>query len=157
MWRGGSAVEFFSNNGAYGSHVCFSLQFGFQPTHDLAHVAHGFGVGVGQCLGDQSRQGLITEGIGEIGFEHSQHRRLFFNKIVAIAFFELFDRIAALLDHFLNYGQNFVIGEFYLLINFAALDGSTQQPHSLEPRGIPGPHGLFHVSGNLFAQRHSWR
>ena len=42
MGRGGSAVEFLSNNGAYGSHVGSSLQFGFEPADHSRGVRRSF-------------------------------------------------------------------------------------------------------------------
>jgi hypothetical protein len=69
-------------------------------------------------------------------------------QILAIAFLKLLDRVATLLDHFVENAEHRRIIQFDALVDLDLLDGSQDQAYDFQPVFFAGLHGGLHVLGD---------
>ena len=91
------------NPGADGAHVSTAGRLAFDLAHDLAHVANTFGAGRANSLFDQGIEFVVPKLLGQVGVTALDLCFLDIGQVLPTALFELFNGIAALLDHFVQH------------------------------------------------------
>ena len=107
-----------------------------------------------QCLVDHASSFCVTKLLGQVGLEDCDLRTFDVGQILAIAFLELLDRIATLLDHFVEHRQHGGIIQLNSLVDLDLLDRRKNEAHHFQPVFFTGLHGGLHVLCDLVFEGH---
>ena len=117
---------------------------GFDNTHHLAHIAHGFGAGIGDGLLNQLLDLGLGEGGGQEVLDNSYLGNFHLGQFHTACTLVLGDGVAALLDHLVEQAEHTLVIDLDSLVHFDTFYLCQDQAHRAEALFVLVAHGIFH-------------
>lgn len=132
---------------------CLALGLCHDSPHDLAHILHGFGTGLGDGIFHDLLQLVVAQLFRQVLFQYIDFLLVLFNQIRTIGILDLFDGIFSLLNFLHDDSQYCAIIQVGLFVYFLIPNGSPYHTQNDQPKLAVFPvfHGLLHIGLQKFS------